>query len=45
MEVLSASIGLKKSQIYKSAKIPGSKLDLVTLLPKIQQFFLSKSFR
>lgn len=45
MEVLSASIGLKKSQTYKSSKVQGSKLDLVTLLPKIQQFFLSKSLR
>jgi integrase len=45
MEVLSASIGLKKSQTYKIAKVKGSKLNLVTLLPKIQQFFLSKLLR
>lgn len=39
MDVLSMSIGLKKSQTYKNAKVKGSKLDLVTLLPKIQKYF------
>lgn len=40
MDVLSMSIGLKKSQTYKNAKVKGSKLDLVTLLPKIQKYFV-----